>query len=90
MYADFTLSQIFICTMDFILESSILADAVGLGKTWSALAVIKYYQLQGRETILLCPKKLENKQNYSFCSRRRKYFREVIIALIYNSSVHSF
>ena len=41
-------------------NGAILADAVGLGKTWSALAVIKYYQLQGRETILLCPKKLEN------------------------------
>ncbi|MDQ1339951.1 MAG: hypothetical protein QG567_1107 [Campylobacterota bacterium] len=38
---------------------AILADAVGLGKTWSALAVIKYYELQGRETVLLCPKKLE-------------------------------
>lgn len=41
-------------------DGAILADAVGLGKTWSALAVIKYYQLQGRETILLCPKKLEH------------------------------
>lgn len=41
-------------------DGAILADAVGLGKTWSALAVIKYYQLQGRETVLLCPKKLEN------------------------------
>ena len=41
-------------------DGAILADAVGLGKTWSALAVIKFFQLQGRETILLCPKKLEN------------------------------
>jgi superfamily II DNA or RNA helicase len=40
-------------------NGAILADAVGLGKTWSALAVIKFFQLQGRETILLCPKKLE-------------------------------
>ncbi|MDR2970846.1 MAG: DEAD/DEAH box helicase family protein, partial [Bacteroidales bacterium] len=40
-------------------NGAILADAVGLGKTWTALAVIKFYQLQGRETILLCPKKLE-------------------------------
>jgi len=37
----------------------ILADAVGLGKTWSALAVIKYYELKGYEVILLCPKKLD-------------------------------
>lgn len=41
-------------------DGAILADAVGLGKTWSALAVIKYYGLKGRETILVCPKKLEH------------------------------
>lgn len=41
-------------------NGAILADAVGLGKTWSALAVIKHFQLQGYENILLCPKKLEN------------------------------
>src|SRR5690606_23787710 len=40
-------------------NGAILADAVGLGKTWSALAVMKFFQLQGREIILLCPKKLE-------------------------------
>ena len=39
-------------------NGAILADAVGLGKTWSALAVIKFFQLQGREVLLLCPKKL--------------------------------
>lgn len=41
-------------------NGAILADAVGLGKTWTALAVMKYYQLQGREIILLCPKKLRH------------------------------
>lgn len=41
-------------------NGAILADAVGLGKTWSALAVIKFFQLQGREILLLCPKKLEH------------------------------
>ena len=40
-------------------NGAILADAVGLGKTFSALAVIKYFQIQGYLTILLCPKKLE-------------------------------
>lgn len=40
-------------------NGAILADAVGLGKTWSALAVMKYYELQGREVILICPKKLQ-------------------------------
>lgn len=39
-------------------NGAILADAVGLGKTWTALAVMKFFQLQGREIILLCPKKL--------------------------------
>lgn len=41
-------------------NGAILADAVGLGKTWSALAVMKFFQLQGHEVILLCPKKLDN------------------------------
>jgi len=41
-------------------DGAILADAVGLGKTWSALAVMKFFQMQGREVILLCPKKLED------------------------------
>lgn len=41
-------------------NGAILADAVGLGKTWSALAVMKYYQNQGREVVLFCPKKLEH------------------------------
>ena len=41
-------------------NGAILADAVGLGKTWSALAVMKFFQLQGREIILLCPKKLQH------------------------------
>ena len=44
-------------------NGAILADAVGLGKTWTALAVIKFFQLQGRETLLLCPKKLEANWN---------------------------
>lgn len=39
---------------------AILADAVGLGKTWSALAVMKYYQSLGYDIILLCPKRLNH------------------------------
>lgn len=46
-------------------NGAILADAVGLGKTFSALAVIKYFQTQGYLSIVLCPKKLEqNWQQY--------------------------
>lgn len=36
----------------------ILADSVGLGKTFSALGVIKYYQERNRNVLVLCPKKL--------------------------------
>ena len=41
-------------------NGAILADAVGLGKTFSALAVIKYFETQNYITIVLCPKKLEH------------------------------
>lgn len=44
-------------------NGAILADAVGLGKTFSALAVIKYFQTQNYVTVLVCPKKLE--QNWT-------------------------
>lgn len=40
-------------------NGAILADAVGLGKTFSALAVIKYFQGEGYFTLVLCPKKLQ-------------------------------
>jgi SNF2 family DNA or RNA helicase len=36
----------------------ILADSVGLGKTFTALAVIKYYQQRNKDILVLCPKKL--------------------------------
>lgn len=36
----------------------ILADSVGLGKTFTALGVIKYYQERNRNVLVLCPKKL--------------------------------
>jgi SNF2 family DNA or RNA helicase len=44
----------------------ILADSVGLGKTFTALAVMKYYELRNRSVLLLCPKKLaDNWLNYN-------------------------
>ena len=62
-------------------NGAILADAVGLGKTWSALAIMKFYQLQGREVILICPKKLHNNwlkylknQNSKFEKDQFEYF----------------
>ena len=36
----------------------ILADAVGLGKTYTALAVIKFFELRNERVLVLCPKKL--------------------------------
>lgn len=41
----------------------ILADSVGLGKTFTALAVIKYYQERNKNVLVLCPKKLSNNWN---------------------------
>lgn len=44
----------------------ILADSVGLGKTFTALAVMKYYELRNKSILVLCPKKLaENWLNYN-------------------------
>lgn len=47
----------------------ILADSVGLGKTFTALAVVKYYELLNRNVLVLCPKRLSDnwltyKKNY--------------------------
>ena len=36
----------------------ILADSVGLGKTFTALSVIKYYENRNKSVLVLCPKKL--------------------------------
>jgi ERCC4-related helicase len=51
-------------------NGAILADAVGLGKTWTALAVIKFYQKQGRKIVVLVPKKLQN--NWSKYKKEQK------------------
>ncbi|MGN0885952.1 MAG: helicase-related protein [Candidatus Spyradenecus sp.] len=60
----------------------ILADSVGLGKTFTALAVIRYYELRNKNVLVLCPKKLEanwnvyNKpmyRNNPFASERLRY-----------------
>jgi ERCC4-related helicase len=54
-------------------NGAILADAVGLGKTWSALAVMKSFQSKGNEVILLCPKKLEQNWN-QYLKRQNSIF----------------
>ena len=40
------------------LNGCILADSVGLGKTYTALAVIRYFELRNERVLVLCPKKL--------------------------------
>lgn len=59
----------------------ILADSVGLGKTFTALAVMKYYELRNKSILLLCPKKLadnwltynRNQKNNIFAADRFNY-----------------
>lgn len=49
----------------------IIADSVGLGKTFSALAVIKYYELRNYRVLVLAPKKLrENWTIYTLNDKR--------------------
>ncbi|MDX9750222.1 MAG: helicase-related protein [Flavobacteriales bacterium] len=47
----------------------IIADSVGLGKTFEALAVIKYFEGLGQNVLVLCPKKLA--QNWMIYQSRR-------------------
>ena len=62
-------------------DGCILADSVGLGKTFTALAVIKYYESLNRNVLVLCPKKLSdnwtmyrnNQVNNPIASDRLRY-----------------
>lgn len=47
----------------------IIADSVGLGKTYEALAVIKYFELLNKNVLVLCPKKLSN--NWTIYQRKK-------------------
>ncbi len=40
-----------------------MADSVGLGKTFTSLAVVKYYENRNKSVLVLCPKKLSNNWN---------------------------
>ncbi|KQC09581.1 MAG: helicase [Candidatus Cloacimonas sp. SDB] len=49
----------------------IIADSVGLGKTFEALAIIKYYELRNDRVLVICPKKLrENWTVYTLNDKR--------------------
>lgn len=65
----------------------ILADSVGLGKTFTALAVIKYYENRNRNVLVLCPKKL----NDNWQTFRSNYKNNPILAdrLRYDILFHS-
>ncbi len=54
-------------------DGCIIADSVGLGKTYEALAIIKYFELRNANVLVLCPKKLEkNWTLYPIHYRRRR------------------
>lgn len=62
-------------------DGCILADSVGLGKTFTALAVVKYYESLNRNVLVLCPKKLgdnwltyrNNQRNNPIAADRLRY-----------------
>ena len=65
----------------------ILADRVGLGKTFTALSVIKYYENRNRNVLVLCPKKL----NDNWQTFRSNYKNNPVLAdrLRYDILFHS-
>ncbi|PKO98150.1 MAG: helicase [Bacteroidetes bacterium HGW-Bacteroidetes-8] len=54
----------------------IIADSVGLGKTFEALAIIKYYELRNDRVLVLCPKKLRENWSVYTQNDRRNIFLE--------------
>jgi hypothetical protein len=52
----------------------IIADSVGLGKTFEALAIIKYYELRNDRVLVLCPKKLRENWTFFTINDRRNLF----------------
>ena len=52
----------------------ILADSVGLGKTFTALAVMKYYDLKNKSILVLCPQKLSDNWNRYIGNKKTNIF----------------
>ena len=65
----------------------ILADSVGLGKTFTALSVIKYYENRNKSVLVLCPKKLYD----NWCTFKTNYKNNPLVAdrLRYDILFHS-
>nr|MBC8433248.1 DEAD/DEAH box helicase family protein [Candidatus Desulfatibia vada] len=52
----------------------IIADSVGLGKTFEALAIIKYYELRNDRVLVLCPKKIRENWTLFTVNDKRNLF----------------
>lgn len=52
----------------------IIADSVGLGKTYEALAVIRYFELRNARVLVLCPKKL--RENWTVYQAQNRKIQE--------------
>jgi len=52
----------------------IIADSVGLGKTFEALAIIKYYELRNDRVLVLCPKKIRENWTLFIVNDKRNLF----------------
>lgn len=59
----------------------IIADSVGLGKTFEALAVIKYYELRNDRVLVLCPKKLRDNWTMYTINDKRNILAEDLFQL---------
>ncbi|HDP76211.1 MAG TPA: helicase [Bacteroidales bacterium] len=66
------------------LNGAILADAVGLGKTWTTLAVMKYFESKGYTVIVFCPKKLRNNWEQYQSHRGSRFERDEIEYIVRN------
>ncbi|MBF0400371.1 MAG: helicase [Magnetococcales bacterium] len=55
------------------LGGCIIADSVGLGKTFEALAIIKYYELRNDRVLVLCPKRLRDNWTLHKANDRRNF-----------------
>ena len=52
----------------------VIADSVGLGKTFEALAIIKYYELRNDRVLVLCPKKIRENWTIFAVNDKRNLF----------------
>ena len=58
------------------LGGCIIADSVGLGKTFEALAIIKYHELRNERTLVLCPKRLRDNWSLYRANDRRNFLAD--------------